>query len=129
MMDADDAAQRSFYSHGIEDWYSPLQPFLGQGPEKVKKRGCAISATPQRHKCIPSAAPSPALGAAALHCLAVLGAVQSATASTPECKSQRLPRKQNTEKHNANLFTYYDTLVLVTAYHLSKSLPLVRERA
>lgn len=49
MMDADDAAQRSFYSRGIEDWYSPLQPFLGQGPEKAKKPGCAISATPQRH--------------------------------------------------------------------------------
>lgn len=48
-MDADDAAQMSFYSSSTEDWHSPIEPFLGQAPEQVKKTGCAVSGTPERH--------------------------------------------------------------------------------
>lgn len=58
MMDADDAAQMSFFSHSTEDWYSPLQSFLGRGAERVKKPGCAVSGTLQRHCCISPAAPT-----------------------------------------------------------------------
>lgn len=36
-MDADDAAQMSFYSSSTEDWHSPIEPFLGLAPEQVKK--------------------------------------------------------------------------------------------
>lgn len=35
----------------------------------------------------------------------------------------------STKACGANLFTHYDTLVLVTVYHLSKSPPLVKKRA
>lgn len=44
-------------------------------------------------------------------------------------RTHKVPGQRNAEACGANLFTHYDTLVLVTVYHLGKSSTLVTKHA
>lgn len=69
MMDADDAARMSFYSHNTEDRYSMSEPFLDQ--RKQRNQGVQSMLAQRATAAFQQLHPAQQ-GAAALHCLVVL---------------------------------------------------------